>query len=186
VNSPSDKYLSKDYPVEGRTRGWRFRVDEISANVYKVEGSDGRGRSVSRTGTDPDRLIEACEADAREIGGGGSDIQPPVFVIEGGDVSVYESLEDATNGLEGVDVADGIYTLFDSVGKRIRLRADGVRRGRFVVDIGTVSVDAIEESSEGPAELHRALREYARRLGRTDLDSADLHRLVDAMSRHLD
>jgi len=160
-------------------------MDEVSANVYKVEGSNGRGRSVSRTGVDPDRLIEACEADAKEIGGGPTvaDIQPPVFVVDGGDVSVHDSLEEATRSLEGVDVADGIYTLFDSVGKRIRLRAEGVRRGRFVVDIGTVHVAAIEESSDGPAELRRALRQYARRLGRTDLDSADLDRLVEAVSR---
>jgi hypothetical protein len=51
-----------------------------------------------------------------------------------------------------------------------------------MVDIGTVHVDAIEEASNGPAELRRALREYARRLGIANLDSADLRTLVEAIN----
>ena len=107
----------------------------------------------------------------------------PVFVVESGDVEVHASLDEAISSLEGVDVADGIYQVFDAAGRRIRLRAEGVKRGRFTVDVGTVYLDRIEESSDGPSELLRALRQYARRLGRTDLDSAGLGDLVEAMKQ---
>jgi len=112
-----------------------------------------------------------------------ADVVQPVFVVESGDVEVHASLDEAISSLEGVDVADGIYQVFDAAGRRIRLRAEGVKRGRFTVDVGTVYLDRIEESSDGPSELLRALRQYARRLGRTDLDSAGLGDLVEAMKQ---
>jgi hypothetical protein len=43
--------------------GWTFTVDELSAGVYRVEGRDAVGRTVSMTGTDPERLL----ADAQSI-----------------------------------------------------------------------------------------------------------------------
>lgn len=43
---------------------WTFQADEVSAGVYKVRGHDTPGRSVERTGTDPDKLLEQCRADA--------------------------------------------------------------------------------------------------------------------------
>jgi hypothetical protein len=38
--------------------GWTFTVSEISAGVYRVEGRDLDGRSVSLTGNDPEELLE--------------------------------------------------------------------------------------------------------------------------------
>jgi hypothetical protein len=49
------------------------------------------------------------------------------FVIDGLDVSRHDSLADAISSLEGIDVADGIPRLFDSQGRRIYLRTEGVR-----------------------------------------------------------
>ena len=46
---------------------WEFKVDEISANVYRVTGIDREGRSVERTGTDPEMLLSECRADAMKL-----------------------------------------------------------------------------------------------------------------------
>lgn len=48
---------------------WEFKVDEISANVYRVTGIDRKGRSVERTGTDPEMLLSECKADAMKLSG---------------------------------------------------------------------------------------------------------------------
>jgi hypothetical protein len=44
-----------------------FKVQEISAVIYRVEGIDGWRRSVSRIGIDPDELLNACKKDVLEI-----------------------------------------------------------------------------------------------------------------------
>ncbi len=111
--------------------------------------------------------------------------QPPVLVLEGRDVSLYPSLSDATRSLEGVDVAEGLYRVFDSAGRRIVLRAEGMRRGRLVVNVGTVHVDRIEESPADVAELRDALIKYLAATGRIGLDEADLTTLVDAVRHRL-
>lgn len=48
---------------------WEFKVDEISANVYRVTGVDRKGRSVEKTGTDPEMLLSECKADAMRLSG---------------------------------------------------------------------------------------------------------------------
>lgn len=49
------------------TPGWEFRIDEQSANVYVVIASDAAGRTIEKTGTDPDLLLEECRLDAKRI-----------------------------------------------------------------------------------------------------------------------
>ncbi len=51
--------------------GWVFRIDEVSAGVYKAVGRSPRGRTVHRTGTDPDALIAQCKEDALKLPGNG-------------------------------------------------------------------------------------------------------------------
>ena len=46
---------------------WEFEVEETSANVFKVIGTDTAGRSVERVGFDPDALLEEAKQDALEI-----------------------------------------------------------------------------------------------------------------------
>jgi hypothetical protein len=48
-------------------KGWTFEIDEISVNVYRIRGIDESGRSVEKTGTDPDMLLTQCKADALQI-----------------------------------------------------------------------------------------------------------------------
>jgi hypothetical protein len=41
--------------------GWTFEIDEISAGVYKVTGKDDCQRSIERTGTHPDAVLDECK-----------------------------------------------------------------------------------------------------------------------------
>jgi hypothetical protein len=46
---------------------WEFELDEVSANVYEVVGSDKCGHRVSHKGLDLDEIIEQCKKDAAAI-----------------------------------------------------------------------------------------------------------------------
>lgn len=46
---------------------WRFTVQEISANVYKVVGIHKDGRSIEIVGTDPEKLLSECSAEAKTL-----------------------------------------------------------------------------------------------------------------------
>lgn len=46
---------------------WTFRIDEVSAGVYKATATDQQGRKVEMTGLDPDILLEDCRKAAAEI-----------------------------------------------------------------------------------------------------------------------
>lgn len=50
--------------------GWAFEVDEVSAGVYLVIGTDREGRRVEKKGLDPDTLVEECKRAAREMDAG--------------------------------------------------------------------------------------------------------------------
>jgi len=47
--------------------GWDFEVDEVSMGVYRVIARDASGRTIEKSGTDPDSLIEECKAEARRL-----------------------------------------------------------------------------------------------------------------------
>jgi hypothetical protein len=59
--------LQQEYPLTGLVRDWFFRCEEISSGVYKAEGIDLWGRTVSVTGLDPESLIEQCVTNAKSI-----------------------------------------------------------------------------------------------------------------------
>ena len=61
-----DKLL-KHFPIKDRLDGWYFRIDEVSNNVYEVEGSDLYGRQVSKKGSNPEVLLNECIEDAEKI-----------------------------------------------------------------------------------------------------------------------
>jgi hypothetical protein len=65
VRPESEAVLQRDYPIKGTLPGWFFRCREVSMGVYKMEGADLWGHTVSRTGTDPDALMAECEAEAK-------------------------------------------------------------------------------------------------------------------------
>jgi hypothetical protein len=47
--------------------GWTFEIEEVSANVYEVTGTDSVGHRVQMKGTDPDALLEDARKSARKI-----------------------------------------------------------------------------------------------------------------------
>jgi hypothetical protein len=64
----TEKFLRKHYSITGTVKGWFFKLEETSNNVFRVEGTDIYGRKVSRTGYgDSDALLRQCEADAEYI-----------------------------------------------------------------------------------------------------------------------
>jgi len=67
IRAKTPQELQDNYPIEGRLPNWFFRVTETSNNAWLVEGCDLWGRKVSRSGGDPDELLEACLSDAKAI-----------------------------------------------------------------------------------------------------------------------
>jgi len=59
---------SATHPIGDLVEGWRFRLDEVSAGCYEIEGLDRAGRRVCRRGADPESLKQLAAADARGIG----------------------------------------------------------------------------------------------------------------------
>ena len=47
--------------------GWKFTITEVSNNVYRIDGRDAAGRSVSRTSHKLGELIQECVTDALEV-----------------------------------------------------------------------------------------------------------------------
>ena len=44
---------------------WTFDVDEVSAGMYQVVGTDEEGHSVCVNGTDVDEIIRKCRQEAK-------------------------------------------------------------------------------------------------------------------------
>jgi hypothetical protein len=47
--------------------GWTFSVEEVSAGVYEVTGTDGLGHRVQAKGVDPDALLAECRRYAARL-----------------------------------------------------------------------------------------------------------------------
>jgi hypothetical protein len=46
---------------------WSFDIDEVSAGVYQVAATDRTGQRMSKTGVDPEALIEECRNEVRKL-----------------------------------------------------------------------------------------------------------------------
>ena len=103
---------------------------------------------------------------------------PPIMVFEGIGLQLYDSLDDALEGIEGVDVADGCYECFDATGRRVSRGAKGVRRGWIAVHIGEAVVTDVEEVPSGGDRLRSLLVDYLAAIGRSPPHKADLETLV--------
>jgi len=59
------------------------------------------------------------------------DLMPPMFLLEGHDLSVFDSLDSLVGHVEPVDAMREDFRVFDSVGRRVGLRGEGVNfKGR--------------------------------------------------------
>jgi hypothetical protein len=85
-----------------------------------------------------------------------TDIDLPIFVGEGHDLTSFDVLMDAEHHLEAIDVRAGIYKGFDAQGRRLRIEAD--ERDRTHITLA-------EPSPSGASELKDALEYLLRHLG---------------------
>jgi hypothetical protein len=96
----------------------------------------------------------------------------PVFVVEGNDLSVYNTLKRVQNQLEPQDVLKQVYEGYDAEGRLLSLK---VERRRVVISLA-------EENPTHTKTLENAIRNYLRAandpLG--DDESCDLNCLVTA------
>lgn len=101
----------------------------------------------------------------------------PIFVVEGSDVYMFMTREEAEEDLEAVDVDDGVYRVFDAIGAVMSARTHENR------------VELSETANlDGSAQLTRAIRTYLlrvpqkrRSLRDVDITQATLKRLVEEM-----
>lgn len=106
--------------------------------------------------------------------------RPPIFLLDGHDLSVYDSVDAACRDLEIYDVQDQNIESFDSDGFPMQWRALGYRVvGGSLIEGRTSMADAV---------LGR-VRSYARGLGPAalspiDVETADLATLGNALLAH--
>jgi hypothetical protein len=102
--------------------------------------------------------------------------QPPIFIVEGHDLGIYDDVEQAKTYPEPIDVKDGIYEGYDAHGRRLRIWTDG--RHTFI-ELG-------EEEPSDFSSLETELRAHLIRLGEERAAEAgcDLPCLVELSGRH--
>ncbi len=61
--------LKSKYPIDGLLDGWFFRYERLESGMYRVEGIDELGRSVSRICPEQkiDATLRLCAKDALQI-----------------------------------------------------------------------------------------------------------------------
>jgi hypothetical protein len=102
--------------------------------------------------------------------------EPPIFILEGHDVGIFDSLGQAQNQLEPVDVEAGIYQGFDAHGRRLGISTDGT----------AIFIEIVELEPTDFSSLENELRAHLLRLGERDAGEADcdLPCLVEISERH--
>lgn len=115
------------------------------------------------------------------------DLDPPFFHFSD-DLVVFDTLEEMTQYIEPWDVHDSDRA-FDSRGRRVGLRSEGVERTRWSVSGGETKFDANSSGDRAPDELAARLRDYARVVGpdrlslpSDRLEQLDLATLVEAVA----
>ena len=107
---------------------------------------------------------------------GDADLVPPFFVFSD-DVESFDSVGALLQYVEPWDVTS-VSAVFDSAGRRLKLRADGVVRTRRTVGDGWTSVDRQGSPPPDGAALTAQLREHALRTERTPGVPADVARMA--------
>lgn len=107
-----------------------------------------------------------------------SEATPPIVIIEGRDIRVYQSIAEASLELEAIDVIDGVYQAFDANGRRLRLVTNGI----------LVSIEVPQDSPLEPVELVTQLRRYIQEVGVDHVgiehvDDASLLEMLQALIR---
>lgn len=101
-------------------------------------------------------------------------MKPPIIAYEHGDVLFFESVLDAERYLEPIDVANHVYTAYDSEGRLLRL--DVKREKRFA----SIAIQDAEPVPTHSAELKKHLCDFFTHVGADKdwLETASLEQLI--------
>ena len=53
--------------IDNLLEGWIFRIEEVSSNVFRINGIDKQGKVVSAYGVNPEEVLSACLQRARRV-----------------------------------------------------------------------------------------------------------------------
>ena len=105
---------------------------------------------------------------------------PPIFIIDGEDVSIYKSVQDAAFHLEPIDVRNGEYVAYDSKGNLLRLETTQDDNSPIVISFA-------EEGLAHVKALEVTLRGYLKAMGeQVNIDPPyDLSCLVELSQKYI-
>jgi hypothetical protein len=97
-------------------------------------------------------------------------MRPPIVVFAGGDVDIFESIEDAVRYIEWPSIVEDRTVAYDSEGRLLKLEAPGERAtGLLGVKAYSVnkpiSITGAEVEPSHQDELGRLLRDFLERVG---------------------
>lgn len=100
---------------------------------------------------------------------------PPVFIVDGNDLIVHSTFDEATHWLEPADISTNDYSVYDSEGRLLHIEPDGDK----------VKILLAEEVPRHASELEDALRRYLRTTGSAlgEDSNCDLKCLVEACKK---
>ena len=104
-------------------------------------------------------------------------MRPPIIVIEHGDVTIFESVAKAQNGLESIDVKNGEYVAYDRDGRLLRLAVVQVERPSFfgkVKSIEGVEISKADDGIDHAIELRKALINFFKKTSIYDREDEEL------------
>ncbi len=78
-------------------------------------------------------------------------IKPPIFIRDGGDLSIFETIADVTSYIEPVDVLNNVYVGYDSQGRLLTLKARSDR------NYHPIEIELAETEPSHQAELRTIL-----------------------------
>lgn len=87
-------------------------------------------------------------------------MNPPIIVVEHGDVTIFESVVKAQLGLEPIDVRNGEYVAYDRDGRLLRLTVMRKEKPSFFgkeKSIEAVEISYVEEEGDYASDLRKAL-----------------------------
>lgn len=71
-------------------------------------------------------------------------IVPPLFIVEGQDLGIFSSVEDAQDHLEPPDIAGGAYVGYDGRGRRLEIETDGRHTSISLAEFQPSSAEELE------------------------------------------
>jgi hypothetical protein len=107
-------------------------------------------------------------------------MQPPIIVDDKGDVSIFDSVEQAQRYLEPIDIRNGEYVIYDREGRLLR----GVIVKHFLAE--RVKLEPASEPGAATTRLRQVLVDFLVRVGprmEKKLDQMSLEDLLAEMQR---